>query len=379
MTPAPTAAMANRGERQGAMLAPDFRQGYSRVRATCICLGAICLLLAGCARVGYYAQAALGQASLLLARQDARALSEDPRTAPALAAKLRLIESLLRYARLELALPVGNRYRGYVELPGAPVWNLVVAPEFDVAAREYCYPIAGCAIYRGYFSRRAAEREAARLAVDHDVHIAAAAAYSTLGWFNDPILSSFIHYDEAALADLLFHELAHSVVYVRGDSAFNESFASFVGNQGASAWLAARGGDPEAYQARLAADRALFRFLAGWRQRLADLYRQDIADDAKRQLKAELFAAMGADYRRARRRLGDGRHDAAMDRPFNNARLALSATYRGLYPGFAELFRTVGGDWRAFYAAVGELAALSPDARRAALFPGARQGALGDQ
>jgi len=226
-------------------------------------------------------------------------------------------------------------------------------------------------VYRGYFARADAEREAARLAVDHDVHVSGAAAYSTLGWFDDPVLSTFVGYDDAALADLIFHELAHGVVYVRDDSAFNESFAGFVGNAGALRWLAANGGDVAGYRARLADDRAFAEFLAAWRRRLADLYRQPVSDESKRQLKAQAFAAMRACYRTVAPRLGGGRFDAAMARPFNNARLALVGAYADLKPDFAGLLRRSDNDWARFYAAVRKLADLPSAARIRALRGGA--------
>ena len=323
--------------------------------------------LGGCASARFYTQAVVGQTTLMLARRDAQSVIEDPRTEPAVADKLRLVATLLDYAERELALPVGERYRTYVELRGPPLWTVVAAPEFDVAAVSRCYPVVGCAVYRGYFSKPAAQREAERLAVDHDVILGAAAAYSTLGWFDDPILSSFLGRDPASLADLIFHELAHSVAYVPGDSAFNESFASFVGSQGAVRWLESQRGDADGYRGRLIAERAFAAFLGRWRERLAALYRQPIADPAKRQLKAAAFDAMRACYEQQKPRLGNGRYDAAMAQPFNNARLALRAAYDGLGPGFARLFDEAGGDWPAFYAAVKRLAQGSRAARSGAL------------
>lgn len=313
------------------------------------------LVLAGCANVQFYAQAVTGQAALLFARRDAHDLIEAPDTDPTLVRQLQLVSRLLRFAQDELRLPVHGRYRSYVELDGVPVWNVVAAQELEVRALPRCYPLVGCAVYRGYFTRRAAEREAARLSVEHDVHLYPVTAYSTLGWFDDPILSSFVYYEEAVLADLIFHELAHSVVYVPGDSGFNESFAGFVGNEGAMRWLAATGGDVAAYQERLEFARAYAQFLSDWRGRLADLFSEPIPDAAKRQLKAELFAAMLEDYRHNRERLGGGRYDATMAAPFNNARLALVATYEDSKRDFARLFVEVGKDWPAFYEAVAAL------------------------
>ena len=327
----------------------------------------LALTLGGCATVQFYAQAVSGQASVLLARQDAQNLIDDPRTDPALVRQLQLVSRLLRYAEDEMSLPVGDRYRTYVELDGVPVWNVVAAPEFVVEAIRRCYPFVGCAVYRGYFSKPAAEREAKRLAMEHDVDLYPVTAYSTLGWFDDPILSSFIGYDEAALADLIFHELAHSVIYVPGDSAFNEAFAGFVGNEGAARWLRAGGGDAAAYEAALRYAQAYSRFLNTWRDRLAELYRQPIGEPAKRYLKAELLAVMRSSYRQNRDRLGGGRYDAAMAKPFNNARLALLSTYEDLKPGFERLFNAADRDWQRFYAAVEALAALPNSERRSAV------------
>ena len=290
--------------------------------------------------------------------QDAEALIDAPGTDPALVRQLRLVSRLLRFAEDELQLPVDGRYRSYVELEGVPIWNVVAAPEFSTRPLHRCYPVIGCAVYRGYFSRRAAEREAARLSVEHDVYLYPVTAYSTLGWFNDPILSSFVHYDEAALADLIFHELAHSVVYVPGDSGFNEAFAGFVGNQGAIAYLEATGGDAAEYRERLESAVAYARFLGDWRGRLAALYQEPIGDAAMRQLKAELLVAMRHSYDRDLGRLGGGRYDSTMARPYSNARLALVGTYEDSKHHFERLFNELGGDWTAFYAAVEGRAAL---------------------
>ena len=322
------------------------------------------LVLGACANARFYAQAVTGQAALLFARRDAQELIEAPDTDPTLVRQLQLVSRVLRFAENELHLPVDGRYRGYVELDGVPVWNVVAAHEFAVEALPRCYPLVGCAVYRGYFTRRAAEREANRLSVEHDVHLYPVTAYSTLGWFDDPILSSFVHYDEAVLADLIFHELAHSVVFVPGDSGFNEAFAGFVGNEGAMQWLARTGADADAYRERLESAGAYARFLGDWRGRLATLFSEPIPDDAKRQLKAELFAAMLVDYRRNRERLGGGRYDVAMATPFNNARLALVATYEDSKRDFERLFAEAGRDWPTFYAKVAALAATPTDQRR---------------
>ena len=327
--------------------------------------------LTGCATVKFYAQAAYGQTALLLSRRDVQAVLADGHTRPELAAQLRLAVSLLRFAEEELALPVEGRYRTYVELAGFPVWNVVAAQELALAAVPRCYPLVGCVIYRGFFAKRAAEREAARLAAEHDVHLYPVVAYSTLGWFDDPLLSSFIHFAEADLAELLFHELAHGVVYLRDDSTFNESFASFVGAQGAVAWLAANGEDApthrRAQRTQRRAARDFGRFLAHWRNRLDALYRQPIDDAAKRLLKAEAFRAMRTAYRACRDQLGNGRYDNFMEAPLNNARLVSFGAYDDLREGFARVFHATGGEWPRFFERVRELGNLPKADRHAAL------------
>ena len=319
----------------------------------------------------FYAQAAHGQTSLLLAKRDVHAVLADPRTPAALATQLRLANSLLRFAEEELALPVEGRYRSYVEVAGFPVWNVVAAEELALAAVPRCYPLVGCVIYRGFFAKRAAEREAARLAVEHDVHLYPVVAYSTLGWFDDPLLSSFIHLAEADLAELLFHELAHGVIYLRDDSTFNESFASFVGAEGVAAWHRAQGGDAQmqrrAQQAKRRAASDFNRFLVRWRERIDALYRAPIDGAAKRQLKTEAFAAMRAAYRACRAHLGDGRYDGFMAAPLNNARLLSFAAYADLQDGFARVFHAADGDWQRFFERVRELGDLPKTARHAAL------------
>ena len=333
---------------------------------------ALAWALGGCASVQFYAQAVSGQAALLLSRRDVQAIIDDSRTEPELAAQLRLATAMLRFAAEELALPVGERYASYADVGRVALWNVVAAHELQLAARPRCYPLVGCTVYRGYFSKRAAEAEQRRLAANDDVHVYPVGAYSTLGWFDDPILSSFVHYPEPALAELLFHELAHGVLYVRDDAAFNESFATFVGSRGAAAWVATHGGDADAlrreHEAKREVSARFSAFLRQWRDRLQALYALPINAEAKRQLKAEAFAAMRSAYRACRQRLGNGRYDGYMRQPFNNARMVLAGTYDDLREGFSRLF-DAAGSWPAFYDRVREIGALPPAERRRQLLP----------
>ena len=217
--------------------------------------------LAGCETVGYYGQAIRGQAELLLARQRVADLIADPATPPALGTALRTSVDVLAFAESELGIAADGRYQSYVDLDRrAVVYNVFASPPYTLAPVQWCFPIAGCVSYRGYFARADARAKADALAAEgFDVHVGGVAAYSTLGWFDDPLLSTFIDRGDAALAELLFHELAHGVVYVPGDTAFNESFATFVGRKAVAQFLASRG-DGEMLDAWLARNAARERF-----------------------------------------------------------------------------------------------------------------------
>lgn len=322
----------------------------------------------GCATLSWYGEAAVGQMRILVARRPVAEVLADPATAPETAANLARVDAILEFAEHELRLPVGDRYRTYVDLGrDAVVWNVFAAPEFSLTPHQWCYPVVGCAVYRGFFDREGARREAASLAArGFDVHVGRVAAYSTLGWFDDPLLSTFIGYSDERLAELLFHELAHGELFVPGDSAFSEAFATFVGREATSAWLSATGRDPELYLAAKQAARRRADFFRAWRARLRTLYTEELPADQRRLLKGALFDAMRSCYAERRRTLGTG-FGGALPAAFNNAHLAASGTYEDRTPAFAALFARAGRDWEAFYRAAREIADRDPDARDQAL------------
>lgn len=322
------------------------------------------LVLAGCETLAYYGQAASGQLALIGRAQPVEQVLADPAAASVLKERLVLAAQIRDFASRELRLPDNGAYRGYADLrrPYA-LWNVVAAPEFSLAPVQSCFPVAGCVSYRGYYDKAAAERHAQGLRVaGHDVVVYGVPAYSTLGWFNDPLLSTFIGYPEADLARLMFHELAHQLLYVQDDSTFNESFAVVVEREGLRRWLAARGREAELAQARAreARSRELAARFAAARERLQALYRTRLEPAAMRERKrAEL----------------EGLRPLLVQFPGlesqepNNALLASFATYTDLVPGFEKLLAEARGDLPAFYARVRELAALQPDKRGAALLP----------
>lgn len=328
----------------------------------------------GCSSLGYYGQAVWGQTKILAQRRAIDKLIADPGTPAELRAKLRAVERIRAFATTELALPADGSFRSYVELEPAPdggrrlavVWNVVAAPELSTLPVTWCFPVVGCVAYRGYFSERRARRFAARLERKGlDVTVAGAAAYSTLGFFDDPVLSTVIDYPETALAGLLFHELAHQVVFVKGDTVFNESFATAVENEGVRRWLRATDRSPVAmadYLDRQRRRRELTGLYLAYRDRLAAVYRRDREESWKRARKREIFDELCA-------RLDLERGSVADECRLNNADLAAVASYHDLVPAFEVLLGRHGRDLESFYAAVAELAELDPDERRRRLEP----------
>jgi len=346
-------------------------------------VAAAALLLPGCSDIEYYWQGVAGQTDLL-AR--AKPITEVIATTPdnALKSKLQRAQEIRAFASRELGLPDNRSYTSYADL-GRPyaVWNVFAAPELSLTPRQWCFPVAGCVNYRGYFAEGDARAEAARLkAAGDDVHTSGIPAYSTLGYFDDPVLSTFVKYREVDLARLIFHELAHQVVYVKDDSSFNESFAVTVEEAGVARWLASEArlrGESEA--AALAADldrgrelRAHFRTLIRTtRERLTALYASKATDEEKRAGKAAAFEWLRAGYEEQRAASGGG---VSFERWFaggvNNAGIAAMALYADRVPQFTALLAAENGDLPRFYARVKALAALPPGEREPALVAAVR-------
>lgn len=326
------------------------------------------LSLAGCGTLAYYGQAVSGHLGLMNARVPIEDVIADPATPTAVRERLQVALAAREFAVTELGLPDNDSYTRYVQLDRpAVVYNVFAAPEFSLQPRQWCFPVAGCVVYRGYFSRERAEREAARYAAQgYDTWVGGAAAYSTLGRFEDPLLSSMLYSDDARLAGLLFHELAHQRLYVKGDSAFNEAFATAIEEEGVRRWLseADRHEELAAWQAFGARVRA-FEFLLGrTRVHLQEIYSSGRPADEMRAAKAAAFAQLEREYA-ALKASWDGwsGYDRWFEAPLNNARLIPSATYRGLVPAFRILLQQAGGDLASFYASCEALAAL-PQAER---------------
>ncbi len=332
---------------------------------------ALLLLLSGCAEFGYYLQSIDGQMQLNAARRPVAEVIADPATPEPLKRRLERAAAIREFASAELKLPDNGSYRRYADVKRPfVVWNVFATAEFSLEPRRWCFPFAGCVGYRGYFTREAAEAFAAGLRAEGlDVHVGGVPAYSTLGWFDDPLLNTFINYPDYELARLIFHELAHQVVYVKGDSEFNESFALAVETAGRERWLARYGDEPlRAAAAQAGQRRAQVRALMQHaRERLEALYKQRVAPALMRERKAELFAQTKREYGVLKEEWGGyAGYDLLFDN-LNNAHLASFSIYHTWLPALQHVFARSAGDFTAFYLEVKRLAALPKAEREAVL------------
>lgn len=300
-------------------------------------------MIASCAQLGYYMQAAQGQLSLL---SDAKPIDDwlsDPSTGAKLRNRLARVKEIREFAARELGLPDNGSFKTYTDLKRPFVlWNVVATPELSLSPEQWCFPIAGCVNYRGYYNKDEALRFATDLRREgYDVQIGGVPAYSTLGWFNDPVLSSFIQYPDTELARLVFHELAHQIVYVQGDSQFNESFATAVEEAGVERWIAKHGDDTVR---RTHADftvrkQDFLALLLKHRAMLADNYASAASKAQKRKRKAAIFRSLHEEYETLKtiKWGGYAGYDRWFSEPLSNAHLASIATYHDHVAAFRSL------------------------------------------
>ena len=334
------------------------------------------LAMSGCQSLTYYGQAIKGHYQIVGHRQKIEKLLADPLTPATLKAKLQLVQELRVFAAKDLHLPVDGHYEKYADVHRPfVVWNVEAAPEFSLGPKSWWYPFVGSLEYRGYFAERAAQKYAASLArKGYDVYVGGVAAYSTLGWFRDPVLNTFVFDPEPDLAETIFHELGHQRVFASGDTDFNEAFATTVGQEGARRWLRAKGdrAASEKYSTQLRRTAQFAQLVKNTRERLETLYGDERTEWGKikatktnravppgrlRQRKQELLDRLQREYGKLKAEWGGHTaYDAWFAGPVNNARLNSVAAYHDLLPGFERLLEQNGGDLGKFYEAADELA-----------------------
>jgi predicted aminopeptidase len=341
--------------------------------------------IAGCGHLSYYWQNTQGHLAVMNAAKPLQEWLDDAQTNAATKSRLALAQRIREFASSELALPNNASYRRYADLKrSAVVWNVVAAPQYSLQLKTWCFAVVGCVGYRGYYNEADAKQEAERVkALGYEVNVYGVPAYSTLGYLNwaggDPLLSTFIHYPEGELARMIFHELAHQVLYVKDDTMFNESFATAVERLGGQQWLSQHGSEAarkeyEAFDSK----RREFRMLTlRTRERLAQIYKKkdpkgdiNIEEFATEKIafeKSEAMQQLRDEYAKLKQSWGGF---AAYDRFIanaNNASLGAQAAYDELVPQFEAVFEKRGRNWKDFYAAIRSITDLPKDQRRAAL------------
>lgn len=319
-------------------------------------IGLMILVIAatGCESVRYYSHIASGQLDIINHRQPIKTLIADPQTDPEVKRKLSRILEIREFAEKDLALPVDDNYLSYVDLNRPFVaWNVGAAPEFSLTPKTWFYPIVGHASYRGYFSQNRADAFAEQLKNEgFDVYVGGVTAYSTLGWFADPVFNTIIRGSDDATAALIFHELAHQILYVPDDTTFNESFATTVEQEGLRRWMESNGNMTgyRMYIERRQRREAFIALITKYRQILEELYRQALEQNDMRQRKASVFMSLKNEYGSLKSIWGGyAGYDAWFDDQLNNAKLNSIGAYYDLVPAFNRLLDNQDGNLEAFY------------------------------
>jgi len=335
-------------------------------------IGGLLLAAAGCGEPGYYVQSISGHLAVMSQRRPISKLLADPQTAPDLRQRLETVLEIRRFSTVDLSLPDNDSFSTYADIGrDAVVWSVIAAPVDSLTPVTWCFPFAGCVPYRGYFHQDAADVYANRLRGDgFDVHVAEVPAYSTLGWFSDPVLSTFVNQPDWALAEVIIHELAHQVVYVKDDADFNEAFAQTVMEEGGRRWLATHGNDEQRIQAdgvRSRQERFL-QLVRRTRAALLNCYGCETTRSAKLACKGLALDALRQNYAELKREWGGyAGYDGWLEHDLNNARFVSEATYYRLLPAFSVLLQQHNGDMKQFFLAVQALSERPASDREAFL------------
>ena len=328
--------------------------------------------LSGCTTLGYYRQAISGHLEVMQRRVPVNELIAATDTPLVLKRKLKLVAAARNFATQELKLPDNDSYRSYSDLQRPyVVWNVFAAPELSIEPVSSCFLFVGCLSYRGFFEEVQARRFAASLAANgNDIFVGGVAAYSTLGWFDDPVLNTMLVWDDVRIVEVIFHELAHQLLYADGDTVFNESFASAVAEIGIERWLAANDRVDDGQRQDPQRQQQFFELLLQYREKLGALYAGAQGDDTKRAKKKQIFNELSVAYLALKQTWGgyDG-YDDWMGKDLNNAKLTSIATYHNYVPAIRSILESVDNDLSRFYAAMKVLGSWSNDERERCLDP----------
>lgn len=348
------------------MLVSKLKLNSNGVKVVVLIL--ISITLISCETVSYYTQAARGQLAIMFGREDIQRLLTDENLPADLRLKFSSVLEIREFAEQKLYLPVGDNYSSYVDIGRKHVvWNVFAAPEFSTDPVNWCYPIAGCVAYRGYFSEAGADKFARQLEADgFDVYTGGIDAYSTLGWFDDSLLSTVLSRDNYQLAALIFHELSHQIVYLPGDTTFNESFATTVERVGLRRWLQEINQAETIFTAEedQARQQQFVDLVTSYRDKFDELYLEEMVFAQKRSQKTQIQDQLREDYEILKRQWsGYEGYDSWFARSLNNAQLSTVSSYNDLVPFFVALLNQSAGDLQTFYQRVREIAELNDEER----------------
>ena len=330
------------------------------------------LVTASCSSISYYAQSIAGGYKVLAGREPINEVLADPNVEDAVKLKLQTVLKIRDFATSDMQLPDNDSYRTYVDLkrPYA-VWNVFAAPEFSMEMKEWCFLFVGCVRYRGYFDEADANAYADELRQEGlDVYVSGVAAYSTIGWFDDPMMNTIIQRDEIRLAGLIFHELSHQVVFVKGDTAFNEGFSVAVELEGVKRWIA-KNGSPELlekYRTRKARHKAFVDLVTETRDKLEALYKTSLTAEEMRGQKTSIIKGMQDEYQKLKTSWDSfAGYDRWFSQSINNAQISAVTTYRDYVPAFQKLLAQENNEMPRFYKAVKKLGELESAERQQAI------------
>lgn len=349
-------------------MSPNMKLSSTPIRRASI--ATLLLLLLGPIGGCYYLQAIKGHTDLMRRSRPMSEVIADNESSAELKRKLALVVAARDFAVTDLLLPDNDSYRSYADLErDYVVWNVFAAPEFALEPKTWCYPVAGCVAYRGYFQESSARKLGKKLGEKgFDVAVGGVSAYSTLGRFSDPVLNTMMRWSDLDLVSTMIHELAHQRLYVKGDSAFNESFATAVAEIGIGRWLATRGESDRlaAHDERMRLRRSMMALVTPARDKLAALYEKEIDTQTKRAGKAAILNQLSADAQ-ALVDATDLQVGNWLAAPLNNARLVSLNLYEGRLNAFGIIAENCRQELSCFYARADELAGLAQEARSARL------------